>query len=351
MNKQSEKRDDQCDSVGQKEQNGRRIGLDSERSPESFATRTHQRRPVRFIFGLGALAGLLLVFLRPLTSLAVCAAGSEIHSHILLVPFISAYLIYIRRKQMPADYGTSPGFASVALLVGLAALFVGWGGVSVRLHLSQNDTLSVLALSFFCFVVAFGFFFLGRKWMAASAFPVAFLIFLVPLPDGVVDWLETASKLASAEAAYLFFRLSGTPVLRDGTIFQLPGMVVEVAQECSGIRSSLVLFITGLLASNLLLKSPWRRAVLVAAVIPLGIVRNGIRILVVSLLCVHVGPHMIHSDIHRRGGPVFFAFSLIPLFILLWWLRRGESTHGTVKKPERVAQSVGEGKDCNVFHA
>ena len=83
--------------------------------------------------------------------------------------------------------------------------------------------------------------------MTAAAFPFAFLIFMVPLPDAIVDWLETASKLASAEAAALFFSVVGMPVLRDGTVFQLPGIVIEVAQECSGIRSSWVLFITSLL--------------------------------------------------------------------------------------------------------
>jgi exosortase/archaeosortase family protein len=65
---------------------------------------------------------------------------------------------------------------------------------------------------------------------------------------------------------------------------------------------------------------------LVCAVIPLGLLRNGFRILVISLLCVHIGPEMINSVIHRRGGPFFFAASLIPLFLLLWWLRRGEVT-------------------------
>ena len=111
-------------------------------------------------------------------------------------------------------------------------------------------------------------------------------------------------------------------VLRDGTVFQLPGIVIRVAQECSGIRSSWVLFVTSILASHLFLKSPWRRALLVAFVIPLGILRNGFRIVVIGLLCVHVGPEMIHSIIHRRGGPFFFALSLIPLFLVLWWLRR-----------------------------
>jgi exosortase/archaeosortase family protein len=63
---------------------------------------------------------------------------------------------------------------------------------------------------------------------------------------------------------------------------------------------------------------------LVAFIIPLGIVRNGFRILTIGLLCVHVGPHMIDSVIHHRGGPIFFALSLIPLFLLLVWLRRGD---------------------------
>src|SRR6202011_231121 len=126
-----------------------------------------------------------------------------------------------------------------------------------------------------------GFLFLGRKWMVSTAFPFFFLIFTVPMPDAMTDALETASKLASAEAASLFFNITGTPVLRDGTVFQLPNIAIQVAQECSGIRSSWVLFITSLLAANLFLNSTWRRAVLVAFVIPLGIVRNGLRVFVI----------------------------------------------------------------------
>ena len=97
-----------------------------------------------------------------------------------------------------------------------------------------------------------------------------------------------------------------------------------MAQECSGIRSSVALFIAGLLASHLFLRTRWRRVLLVLFVIPLGILRNGFRILVIGLLCVHVGPHMIDSSIHHRGGPIFFALSLIPLYLLLWWLRSQE---------------------------
>src|SRR5262249_16605253 len=91
-----------------------------------------------------------------------------------------------------------------------------------------------------------------------------------------------------------------------------------------GIRSSWVLFMTSILAANLFLKTRWRRFALVGFVIPLAILRNGFRILVIGLLCVNIGPQMLNSLIHRRGGPVFFVLLLIPFFLVLWWLRKWE---------------------------
>jgi hypothetical protein len=70
------------------------------------------------------------------------------------------------------------------------------------------------------------------------------------MPDAMVDALETASKSASAEVANLLFHLSDTPFLRAGAIFQLPNITFEVAQECSGIRSSWVLLMTSILAAK-----------------------------------------------------------------------------------------------------
>src|ERR1035438_6207948 len=95
-----------------------------------------------------------------------------------------------------------------------------------------------MALAFVTFVAAGGFLFLGSKWMAAVAFPVAFLIFMVPLPDAAVDWLEKASMLASAQAAALYFDVAGTPLVRHGTVFELPGIVLQVAQECRSEEST-----------------------------------------------------------------------------------------------------------------
>jgi exosortase C (VPDSG-CTERM-specific) len=277
---------------------------------------THRWRVGGYLLFIGLCVG---VFLVPLAGLMRHARQVELHSHIPLVPFVVAYLLYLERGARPAVHRTAlPG----ALLLGAVALGASLAALRWRATLSENDYLALMALSFVSVVAAGGFLFLGAKWMARAAFPLSFLVFMIPLPDRLTSALEALSVLGSAEVSGALLRLTGTPVVRDGTVFALPGIVLQVAQECSGIRSSWVLFITSLIASRLFLGSPWRRLILVAFVVPLGIVRNGFRILVIGLLCVHVGPHMIDSPIHHQGGPLFFAISLMPLFLFLSWLRR-----------------------------
>jgi len=269
----------------------------------------------------GWIALTTIAFIQPLWGLLLLASENELHSHIPLIPFVAAYLLVIQRRTLPAATNSSIG---ASLMIGA----VGCTAIAARMawseQLSTTDGLALMALAFVSIVAAGGFLFLGSNWMAASAFPISFLIFIVPMPDAVANALEIISMRASADVAAWLFTITGTPLLRDGEVFALPGIVLRVAQECSGIRSSWVLVITSLLASHLFLKSGWRRIVLVAFVIPLGIVRNGFRILVIGLLCVHVGPQMIDSAIHHQGGPLFFLLSLGPLFLFLWWLRRRE---------------------------
>ena len=274
----------------------------------------------RFLGWCIYLAILCAAFALPLREFATYTAHSDVHSYVLLIPFVTAYLIYIRWRQLSGELRTSWGPAAVLAAVGVGALFA-------RQHFSnlgRNDHMTLVALSFVCFAITGVFLFLGAKWARSAMFPLFFLAFMIPLPEIVVDTLEEASKQASAEVASWLFLITGTPFLRSQTMFQLPGITITVAKECSGIRSSLVLIITSLLAANMFLCATWRRALLMAAVIPLGLLRNALRILVISLLCVHIGPHMINSVIHRRGGPFFFALSLIPLFAMLWLLRRQE---------------------------
>jgi exosortase C (VPDSG-CTERM-specific) len=302
----------------------REIIIPSRAGKMSESTPPTQNQKWRFWTGVCFAIVLLVVFARPLLMLTRYVAGSQLGSYILLVPFVSAYLLYIRRNQLPKNYTTDLPLTIVSLAAGLGLLAFTYSLDFAGRAPANNDRIVLLTLSFLCCLAAGGFFFFGRDWMQAAAFPLAYLIFIVPMPDGMADALEIASKSAAAEVANVLFHLSGTPFLRAGPIFQLPNITIEVAQECSGIRSSWVLFMTSILAANLFLKTPWRRFALVAFVIPLGILRNGFRILVIGLLCVNVGPQMIHSLIHRRGGPLFFALSLVPFLLMLWWLRRGD---------------------------
>ena len=273
---------------------------------------------LRLLCFAGLTLVLVLGFAGPLSSLAAYAYATELHSHILLVPFVSVYLLQLRRKELSSERSSSPAFAAPLLLVAAVLLLIPQPA-------DWRDALSLRIVSFVVFVAGICFLCFGKAWVKSAAFPLAFLVFLVPVPGPLLAAAENVLTAGSVAAAESFFKLAGTPVYRDGQTLQLPGLVLEVARECSGIRSTLVLFITSLVATQLILKSPWRRALLVAAIIPLGIFRNGFRILVIGLLCVQRGPQMIDSVIHRKGGPLFFAISLIPLFLLAWWLRRGES--------------------------
>jgi len=266
----------------------------------------------------------MVAFLKPLVGWLRFSINYGMASHALLVPFISLYLVWPLRKELASKIKASPMVAIVPLVLGLLLIVAYWTGIRGGWQPKENDYLAICILAFLLFFIAGCFLFFGAKVMRSAAFPAAFLIFMVPLPIFLTNAMTLFLQHASAETAHALLQLSGTPFFRTGLTFQLPGISLQVAEECSGIRSSLVLLITGLLAAQIFLRTPWKKALLTFAVIPLGILRNGFRIFAISLLCVHVDPSMIDSPLHHRGGPVFFALSLVPFFLLLLWLRRSD---------------------------
>jgi exosortase C (VPDSG-CTERM-specific) len=273
---------------------------------------------------LAILAAILLAcFAKPLYELLRFALKSDLFSHILLIPFISAYLIWITKDALPA--ATQPRrFHSVFFFAaGAAVLSAYWFGPQFGLDVKRDHltwTTSALMLLF----IGLCFYCLGPAALRSLSFPLSLLIFAVPFPLVLVDWTEKLLQHSSAEAADWFFTLTGTSFLRNGLVFQLSDITLQVAPECSGIHSSLVLLITSLVAGQLFLASGWKRALLALAVIPLGILRNGFRIWTLGQLCIHIGPHMIDSPIHHRGGPIFFALSMIPFTFLLFYLWKSD---------------------------
>jgi exosortase C (VPDSG-CTERM-specific) len=274
-------------------------------------------------FALATL-GLALAFAKPLWDLGWFAATSDFRSYILLIPFISVYLAWLRKGGGPICSQPARKTAAGFLTAGMVVLVIYWLFLRSHFKLVQEDYLAVMMVSFLLFFVGICGRFLGMEILRATAFPLGLLIFMVPIPAFAMPAIDSFLQHGSATAAQFFFTMAGTPFLRNGLAFQLPGISIQVARECSGIQSSMVLLITGIVASYLFLRRPWNRAVLILFMIPLGLLRNGFRVFTIGELCVHISPRMIDSPIHHRGGPIFFALSLIPLFILLVMLHRFE---------------------------
>ena len=133
---------------------------------------------------------------------------------------------------------------------------------------------------------------------------------------------------SSATVATIFLRFLGESVDQDGTVLQLQNVRLDVQPQCCGLNANLALLATAIVAAMLFLHRPVPRMILILAAVPLGIIRNGLRICVVAMLCEHIDPRMIHSWVHTHGGPLFFALSLVPLLILLLVLRTSEKQKG-----------------------
>ncbi len=294
------------------------------RSAKSVWRGRFTRRGRSILAWAACAVGLTLLFATVLLSWAQLALESDLHSYGVLIPFLSAFLIFRRRKSLPSTVRPAPLWTLVSFMVG--ALALGCALANRESGLSHSDFLSCLMLAFVCWQYSAGFFFLGTQWMRTLAFPCALLLLAIPLPDGLVQFLETSLAAASADLAAAIIRLAGIPIHQvDQVIFHLPGIVLEVAPQCSGVRSTLVLFIIGLLAAFEFLRSGWTRLLLVTLVLPLGILRNACRIFLISWLCVRINPGLVESAVHDRGGPFFFLISLGVVLGLVIKLRRLEA--------------------------
>jgi exosortase len=132
-------------------------------------------------------------------------------------------------------------------------------------------------------------------------------------------------QMGSAEVAYGFFKLTGVRVLREGFTFNLSGINIEVAKQCSGIRSTIALFLTSIIAGQLFLQTGWRKIVLAMAIFPITIFKNGLRIVTLSLLGVYIDQRILFSELHKSGGIPFFVVALALLVAFLWVLRKSEN--------------------------
>jgi exosortase len=179
----------------------------------------------------------------------------------------------------------------------------------------------------------------GTRAFRQALFPLGFLLLVVPLPETALAAITRFLQTASADMTHSLFQLVGVPVFREGLEFSLSNVRIEIAEECSGIRSSTALLIAGAIAAYLFLRSVWARSILILLVIPTLIVKNAVRIVTLSTLASYVDPNFLHGSLHHRFGSVFSLVALaliVPSLLLLQKMERRMSarSESRSKHPE-----------------
>jgi len=262
----------------------------------------------------------MALFRGPLLALAHLAVEDERYTYIAFVPFITAFLIHFEgpeafRHALPAKV---TGSGIIALAVGLLCT------AGVGTSTSGFATLFVSAAGFVTLWIGAFVLCYGTGVLKAAPFPFVFLLLFVPPPPAFLQALVVLLQKGSADVSYFFFKLAGVPVLRQGFVFSLPGLDVEVAQQCSGIRSGVSLFISAILAGHLTLHATWKKVFLSLVTVPVVIGKNALRIVVLSLAGVYVDRNILFSRIHKSSGLLFSPVAFFSLACLLFVLYQSE---------------------------
>lgn len=276
-----------------------------------------------------------IIFYEPMRELITLSFHREVYSHIILIPLVSGYFIYLERKAIFSITKYSFTAGSILIIIGVILYLL---GETHRDKFNQNDYLSLITFAALVFWTGGFTLFYGTQSFRTARFPLLFLIFMVPIPTLILDKIVLILQKGSAEAVYGFFIITGIPFLRESaTLFHLPEFSIEVAKQCSGIRSSIALFITSILAGHLFLQTGWKKIILALLIFPITIVKNGLRITILTLLGAYVDKTFLtDSLLHKKGGMLFFMLALILLGAILWFLRKSER-----RETESLSQKTG----------
>jgi exosortase len=276
--------------------------------------------PSHWLFCTLWLASILL-FWGPLHQLVSLSLADPRYSHVILMPVISAAVMYLERRRIFNHSEFRPGVA----LYFVVALLTMYGFLTLQvLHPPTGYMLSIMVLSIVLVWVSGFAVCHGAQTFRAALFPLLLLLLMVPIPFDVMDKIISVLQRGSAEATYTIFRLVGVPMFRHGVTFELPGVGLEVAAECSSIHSAWALFITGLLLAHLFLKSTWTKVCLSILTVPIAMATNAVRIVTIWFLGTKVDPGFFYGDLHRNGGILFSLISLSTLVGFLCLLRKME---------------------------
>ena len=248
-------------------------------------------------------AGVVWLYGGALSSLVSQWASDDDYSHGFFVIPLAVYFAWERRAAL-ARATLRPSVAGLPLLaVSLLAFLAGILGA--ELFLTRASLIGVLAGTVL--------FVWGRAHFRILFFPLAFLLFMIPLPAILFNQIAFPLQLLASRLGETAIAAAGIPVLREGNVLALPNITLEVVEACSGIRSLVSLLMLGVLLGYFAEPRTPGRVIIALAAIPIAIVANATRVAGTGLTSHWVGPAAAEGFFHTFSGWIMFVVALIGL--------------------------------------
>jgi exosortase len=238
-----------------------------------------------------------------LSALARQWATDDDYSHGFFVVPLAAFFAWERRAALLAAVHR-PSLMGLALLAASLICFVA-GQLGAELFLTRISLIGVLA-GLVLFVA-------GVEHVRILAFPLAFLLLMVPLPEIIFNRITFPLQMIASRLGETAIAASGVPVLREGNILVLPGRALEVAEACSGIRSLMTLIMLAIVLGYFTERRTGVRVAIVIAAVPIAVLANAIRVTGTGLMSYWVGPAAADGFFHGFSGWIVFVVALAGL--------------------------------------
>jgi exosortase len=230
-------------------------------------------------------------------------------SHGFLVPLISLYLLWERRERLKRPFSAS-NWGLLLLAFGLIILL--FGRLAAEVFTQRLSILIVIA--------GIVLFLLGKEHLKTIAFPLAFLLLMIPLPSILLQKITFPMQLFASRCAAGALELLSIPVFREGNVINLANTSLEVAEACSGIRSVISLLALGVLFAYFTKKILWQRIVVVFASLPIAILVNAFRVTMTGYLSHFYGAKAAQGFFHEFSGFILFLMAMALFYALTLFL-------------------------------
>ena len=231
---------------------------------------------------------------------------NDYYYHGFAFPLISFFLVLKSRNKLKNT--EIKGSLSGIVLVSLGVFIF-------LLDKYYFNILFLSALSMLIFLVGAILLAFGREYLRVLFFPVLLLIFMIPIPDFILKLFIFRLQLIASMIGATILQFLGVPVLRDGIYLQLPSLLIKVDETCSSMHSLIALSSASCVMAYLMADSIGKRVIIIASSIPLAILANGLRLVLVILLGLWMGEKVFQSYFHPFSGKLLFSCALFVLIL------------------------------------